>query len=529
MSLYNNKLSKIPLGMLDTDVQTKFTGYDTSLAQKMSKADIAININDFPKQGNETDDTARLQRAINQCVTGSTLLIPFTTTLTVSSNILVPVAIKVKGGGTINFTSVDTGVATTGNEIETALFDFNTQITDTSQIMYGISFEDITFIGTVTDNNRADCQTMIRTWFCNDLTIKNCTFKNTNIAVRPRNSKYISFTNNRVKYLYETKNDRINGYGLMLETTDTVTIAYNLFYCVERHCIYLNTFKNTVIQGNQFLGDGTYIARTGYELPIKVCDGQDLTITGNVFRYMVGGVHLAPAFSAGVGAENVVIEGNTFDTYQRNDSIVTGFIWLNNDYLKAIQIKNNTFKNAYNHHLVYSNNGHARIEGNIFDTGTQGIRIDTTNTSARLSINHNTFKNLSEGVTCTNANALVHGKDNGYDTVTSVASFSANPNGLIYLDSYDINNPDFKLVNNNAATIDVSLGNAFKVSNTAGTNVTGFTGGSKQQKVTLWFTNSNTILNSSASFYLKGGTNITSSDKLIVTMIQGTLGNWFQV
>lgn len=82
MSLFNNKLSKVPLGMLDTDVQNKFTGYDTSLAQNTSKlTDIAINAKypPVPQVGcvgdGITDDTTTLNNIIANAPIGATIVL----------------------------------------------------------------------------------------------------------------------------------------------------------------------------------------------------------------------------------------------------------------------------------------------------------------------------------------------------------------------------------------------------------------------------------------------------------------------
>lgn len=93
MSLFNNKLSKVPLGMLDQDVQDKFTGYDTSLAQ------IATQLSS--RQAGETDDSPRLQRAINSLrLTGGTILLQ-DVSYTWASGITTYQNIKIKGFNTV--------------------------------------------------------------------------------------------------------------------------------------------------------------------------------------------------------------------------------------------------------------------------------------------------------------------------------------------------------------------------------------------------------------------------------------------
>lgn len=376
-------------------------------------ADSAINLKNFPRESSETDDTARLQRAVNQCVPGSVLWIPRGTNLTVVGTINIPVSITITGGGTITYQSDDDGG-------ETVLFDFNRQAATKEDVIYDIKIENITIIGNVTDNSRENPQTFIRTWFSQDVIIRNCTFENTNIAIRPQNTNDILVEDNNFSHLYETLNDRINGYGIMLETTETIKIFNNVFNHVERHSIYLNHFNNAIVLGNVFKGDPDYVARTGYELPIKLTDGADFVISDNQFKDTVGGISLLE-FSPSITTplENGVISNNVFEHYTKNDLNVTGFIYLHSPYLKNIKIHHNTFKDAYNHFIYYQGGGNVEIYKNTFVGGQQGIRIETDRTDAYLKVFGNSFDKLSDGINCSNANAKVVIEGNQYNSVTN--------------------------------------------------------------------------------------------------------------
>lgn len=376
-------------------------------------ADSAVNIINFPRKNSETNDTARLQRAVNQCVTGSILWIPHGTNLTVEGTIKIPVSITITGGGTISYQSDDA-------RGETVLFDFNRQAATQKDIMYDIKIENITIIGNVLDNSRENPQIFIRTWFSQGIIIRNCKFKNTNIAFRPQNTKDILIEKNQFSDLHETFYDRINGYGVMLETTENVKILNNIFDRVERHSIYLNHFSNATVLGNVFKGNPNYVARTGYELPIKLTDGSDFVISDNQFKDTVGGISLMRfSPSTTTPLENGVISNNIFDHYTKNDSIVTGFIYLHNPYLKNIKIHHNTFKDAYNHFIYYRGGGDVEIYNNTFEGGQQGIRIESDSPDAYLRIDNNSFENLSVGVNCTNARTKVFVNNNQYKSVTN--------------------------------------------------------------------------------------------------------------
>ena len=226
--------------------------------------------------------------------------------------------------------------------------------------------------------------------------------------------------------------------------------------------------------------------------------------------------------------ENGTISDNEFENYTQNVSIVTGFIYLHSPYLNNIKIHHNTFKTAYNHAIYFVGNGRVEISENIFDGAQQGIRVETSYTGGVLKISDNTFKNLTTGVNCTNSNVLISGRDNRFNGVTTVANFSGNTN-MILLDNMDVNTPDAKLINSGESVISVRLGVTFKVSNTVATQLTGLDGQGKNQKVTLWFSNGNTILNHSNALFLKAGVNVTSVNRMAKTFIQGVLGEWYEV
>lgn len=484
-----------------------------------------VNVREFGAIGNgTTDDTAAFTSAIASCVNGSVLWIPQGYTFLLSSRLDIPVSLRISGGGKIKFsTVVDTS--------EQVLFDFNRQISTEDQIMYGIRIENIDFEGTVSNNSRELPQTMLRTWFCDDVLVTNCTFKNLNIAIRPQNTKNISVVGNIFKKLFQTNTDKINGYGLMLETTQNVNVSANTFVEVERHSIYLNHFNNATVTGNIFIGNSSYVARTGYEMPIKLTDGDGCTIVGNRFRYTVGGISIIEFGTGTKFTENVVISNNVFEDYVTNNSIVTGFVFLKSLYMKNIKIHNNIFRNAFNHFIQFTGSGDIDITGNTFDTGTQGVRVETTSTDARLTISNNRFSNLTGNcINATNTNSKIFGQNNGFKNCSSgVANFTTNPNNMVILDSYDVENPGPKSISGSGGTPDVKLGTIFKINNSTATNITALANGSKGQRVTLYFTNGNNTLKHSSFFFLKAKADVVTELGMTKDFVQVDFGSWFEV
>lgn len=421
--------------------------------------------------------------------------------------------IKLSGNGSITLTNKNDDILRiTGTELSPL---------DNIEI-YGL-----TFIGNA---DKADIipQRAFNFSYVNNVNIHDCNFYEFNCAARLNRGNDLQVHHNNLYDMHETS-DNINGYGFLFEGCKRQTVSANQFFRVERHSVYLNGFEAAVVTGNTFIGDLSYVPASGYEIPVKLTNGYGCSITNNTVRYTVGFVWLDTAFDGlELGPENIIISGNACEDYLQNDSIVTGWIFLKGMFMKNIKINGNTFKSAYNHFFHYTGAGDVEITSNILDGGVQGLRVDTTSTAARINFSDNLLKNLTTGTNCTNSNALIFGRNNRYKNVTTIANWSGNAN-MSLLDNYDVDVTDIKLINSGEAIIDVRLGNVFRVSNTGITNLTGLSGQGKNQKVTLYFSNGNTILNHSNALFLKTGANVTSTNRMVKTFFQGTIGEWYEV
>ncbi|WP_419885177.1 hypothetical protein [Paenibacillus sp. B-A-8] len=422
--------------------------------------------------------------------------------------------IKLSGNGSITLTNKNDDILRiTGTELSPL---------DNIEI-YGLEF--------IGNADKADItpQRAINMFWVNTVNIHDCIFKEFNCAMRLQRCNDLQVHHNKLYDIHETS-DNINGYGVLYEGCKRQTTSFNQFYRVERHSIYLNGYEAAVISGNTLIGDPAYVPASGYEMPIKLTNGNGCSILNNTCRYTVGFVWLDTAFDGLLlGPEDVIISGNACENYLQNDSIVTGWIFLKGMYMKNIKVTSNTFKTAYNHAFHYTGSGNVEITNNTIDGGVQGLRVDTASTGARIKFSDNLLLNLTSGINVTNANALIYGRNNGFKNVSAVSNWNSIYPNVAVLDNYDIDSVDAKLINSGESTIDVRLGNTFRVSNTGVTNVTGLSGQGKQQKVTLYFTNGNTILKHSSTFRMKTGADVTSVVGMVKVFYQESIGNWWEI
>lgn len=212
-----------------------------------------------------------------------------------------------------------------------------------------------------------------------NIIISNCVFSGFNKNIEMTENINCNIYNNIILNATETLN-KLNGYGILLESCNNVTIQNNKIYGIERHCVYLNESEYVNIISNQLNGQTDDLSRYAHsEGNIKLCGCKQIIIDSNTIKGNYYGIALAKSFvTENFGNENVIISNNII----RDMISVTGHAWggvgivENNCTYKNIKIANNEIIN---------------------DSSTNGIFIDT-GTVDNIEISDNFCKGFDRGI-----------------------------------------------------------------------------------------------------------------------------------
>jgi hypothetical protein len=453
------------------------------------KKSVGVSIEEYPRIDPEVDDTARIQRAIDaiSALGGGNLIIP-KLNLTVSSTILWKSNVNLIGAGK-------------GNSIITLTTAGITLINATE--CNNISFTGVEFVGTGTTSSAAGQSYTERLLYidaCTNVTIANCKFSNCTIGVQAtNNSKRLLISLNIFENIVGYPG-AFEGYAILANNANHLTISDNHFYEIRRHAIYLSAgtsdavvsnnnienmygtaiqvfskqslsqpwCNNIIVIGNKiknvfdteanvsngiiFAGQVSNSAMignvgTGIAMNMLKLDGTDgrpidILIQGNI----MSGCYKATVAGAYLSGENVIFANNEIicDPAKTNQY---GIHVASSDKIRLI---NNVVKNAGSYGV--------KISANVTDIVLMGVTLLNT---GPVSDDTGTLRSIYDDGTqwIVNGKSLIYGDVTLHSsTVLRLSQRSSNPstlgNGQIW---YDNNTNTLKaVVNGQVKTISVS-------------------------------------------------------------------------
>jgi parallel beta-helix repeat protein len=330
-------------------VATRLSDHDTSLADIASQGLLAES---YKKQGSETDDTGRLNRAIADCLSKNVALILGNKTYNISSGIVINGSVSIIGYGkqsAINSSDTVNSVIQVNNAI-------------------GCIFSGFKITSSVTARNNT--QTALKLNQCNQCTVKNIFVDNTVAGIFLSQSNDCKIINNDIR----------NTFADGIHTT----------YSSKRIVIMGNTTSNTGDDGIavvSYQGDGDYC--------------EQINIIGNIVKNSkargithVGGktVNIESNIIDGTSSSGILIlKDNTYNTYEPNDTIIKGNqiknvgsvlprggnqfgIEFTSDCVN-LMIEGNIVRDGYSSGIVGYCNG-VKIKGNhSYKNGSSGFNI----------------------------------------------------------------------------------------------------------------------------------------------------------
>jgi parallel beta-helix repeat protein len=192
-----------------------------------------IYVESFPIQVPETDDTARIQRAISS-LSGKGKLIFSSKTYTVSDRLIIPANTEVvmeKGGKIKNTTPGLFGIFTVGDDVTTTTTPWNITFK-------GLKIEGTGSVGTTT-TPLSEVGILVQNSTDANVTVEDCEIYNLTIAIEFKNSTKCEAKNNYIHDIVGTVGAS-EGYGVLCSYGGEHNIHHNRFINIQRHCVYLS-------------------------------------------------------------------------------------------------------------------------------------------------------------------------------------------------------------------------------------------------------------------------------------------------
>lgn len=346
---------------LTEELDTKFTNIDNNNNSVVSQLSdiVQVNVENFKLNAPETDDTARINRAIQSLRAGDTLLFPNEKTYTISDELLVTTSnITMFGNATITQTSPTKDI-----------FQFASGVSN-------VKIEGINLIGSAIRANYYPTESVGLRFVGNNNNIHvfrvTATTLNVGIEFNSGNNVIVEKCNisNMIQFDGSQQgSDVTSGYGVQARGTTSLRIVNNNIQA-DRHCVYLGNLNESnpvigyvcddvIVESNTLTGDNSYKTfQSTYEYVLKIRGGGDIKVFNNIINDGYGGI-LVSTRTVGI----IEIKGNlirqkssyTFTGTHNNSGIhvdSTG----NTAPCEHVVIENNTIKNLSNCNGVFIDN-----------------------------------------------------------------------------------------------------------------------------------------------------------------------------
>lgn len=209
----------------------------------------------------------------------------------------------------------------------------------------------------------------------NNALISNNTFNGMKNAIHSNFANNLIISNNKFTNLVQTN---VNGYGIVLNSCNRANIINNIFYNVDRHCIYLSVEEGSsgcadcMIEGNNFTRVDQILS-TGFDTFIQTRNAKNIIINNNIFK---GGsnalIIIGQASGHDKNSKNIYFENNKLIDMINNErpnlDACIQVIKEDDGNVEDVFIYNNIINTTNVSFIKISTNTHIWIENNIFET-----------------------------------------------------------------------------------------------------------------------------------------------------------------
>lgn len=325
--------------------------------------------------------------------------------------------------------------------------------------------------------------------YTKNIIIKNCVFDGFNKNIEFTLCENCDVCNNIILNATETS-QKINGYGVLLETCKNVTITKNIMDNIERHAIYINMCNGVNAYDNYIQGQTNDLERySHYEGNIKINGSRNIQVSKNIIKGNYYGVGLLKSFSDDFGGDNIKIYDNTILNVINNPGFAMGgVIVLEEANYSNIEIKDNYITrdslledNVRGIIIDYGTFSGLRIEGNKISNMSRGIRIIKTDP---IILNNNICENCNVGYDLYFNGLQVKGEVMYYkDCVTPINSAT---NTLAKCKMKRIVNLSSDVEQITGSSVNANLGNSFFVGAESVTLIDAIVNGFNGQIIEIW-------------------------------------------
>lgn len=224
-------------------------------------------------------------------------------------------------------------------------------------------------------------------------------FKGMKNAIHSNFTENMKITENTFDTLIQTN---VNGYGIVLNSCKNTIISNNVFYNVDRHCIYLSVenkssgCENCIINSNLFIRTAQVLA-TGYDTFIQTRNAKNITIHNNTFK---GGsnalIVIGQLSGSDKKSENIYFNNNKLiDMVNNERPNIDGCIQAiseNNGTVDNIIINDNIINTLNVAFIKISTKTHINLYRNIFTTDQSTAIIIDSKSVYETNIKYNKIK-----------------------------------------------------------------------------------------------------------------------------------------
>ena len=275
----------------------------------------------------------------------------------------------------------------------------------------------------------------IEALYSNNIIINNCVFDGWHKNIELTNCEKCNIINNNILNAKQMATNKINGYGILLESCVNIIISKNNIYQCERHSIYLNECTNTTVTEN-ILYTTVPNQNSGWEGQIKTDGVTNVIISNNT---IIGGVYAIAVLQAFGdtdfrGAESLVISNNIIrDQFKPGAAYFRACIGISLEALPETIVKDVLITNNI---IEITNNTNKEIDGILVDNCT----------CENISITNNKIKNVRYGVRIVAENSPIEITNNS--CIDCTAGLDINHPDLLYFgDCNSFNNCENAITN----------------------------------------------------------------------------------